>query len=227
MAVCPQAVAPKLVIPCCPPPAMIQPAEAICCPVSPQPAEAICCPVSPQPACPPSLTISASPDPLIAGHRVVVSGTLLRASGAGTPVTLWQRLRGQGQATQTAQATTDVTGSWSATLPSGSVMTDRSWYATADGVTSSTISEAVSAIVILVASHGRHGATLQGTVTPSHAGQRILVQRRVGRRWVTVARPRLGRHSRFRLHVRVHGKLQAVLPADSLNMRSVSPQIRL
>jgi hypothetical protein len=105
------------------------------------------------------------------------------------------------------------------------VVTNRSWYATADGVTSPTISESVSAIVTLAASHGRHGATLHGTVSPSHAGERVIVQRLVRGRWITVARPRLGRRSSFRIHVRLHGKLHAVLPADSRNMRSVSARV--
>jgi hypothetical protein len=106
-------------------------------------------------------------------------------------------------------------------------MTDRSWYATADGVTSTTISEPVSAIVTLAASRTRHGATLHGAVTPSHVGERVLIQRLVAGRWVTVARPRLGRRSRYRVHVRLHGKLQAVLRSDSVNALSTSAEIRL
>jgi hypothetical protein len=207
---------------------LVGPNVVSCCPLPVDTVDAVpvCC-VSGGPACQPSLTISASPDPLTAGARVTLSGALLRGSGAGTSVTLWQQQPGQGKPSQAGASTTDIAGNWSITLPAGSVMTDRSWYATADGVTSSTISEPVSAIVTLLASRGRHGATLHGSVMPSHVGERILLQRLVAGHWVTVARPRLGQRSLFRIHVRLHGKLQALLRADSLNALSISPELKL
>jgi hypothetical protein len=179
-----------------------------------------------QPVCQPSLTIGASPDPTPAGGQVDVSGELFRASGAGTSVQLWEKLPGQKDFTKAQQASTDATGSWSVTLPAGSVMTNRAWYATADGLQSTTLNEQVSAVVTLRASKTSHSATLRGTVTPSHSGERVLIQRLVQNAWVTIGHARLGRKSRFSILYpnapQVRATLRAVLPADARNVQSVS-----
>jgi hypothetical protein len=213
MVICPGAARPGIVQ-CCPLPINIEPAQPVCCNNTILP------------VCQPSLTIGASPDPTPAGGQVDVSGALLRASGAGMSVQLWQKLPGQKDFTKAQQATIAATGSWSVTLPAGSVMTNRAWYATADGLQSTTVNEQVSAVVTLVASKTSHSATLRGTVTPSHSGERVLIQRLVRNAWVTIGHARLGHKSRFTVRYRnaptVRATVRAVLPADATNVMSVS-----
>jgi hypothetical protein len=203
------------IVPCCGPPV----ATAAALP---------CCGAA-LPACPPNLTISAAPDPMAAGTEVVLSGALSRGTGTGTSVQLWQEPSGRHTFSKDGTAITDASGSWSITLASGTVMTNRSWYATADGIQSPTISEPVTALLTLAASRTRHSATVHGNVTPSHAGQRVLLQRLVGSSWVTIARPRLGRRSSFAVRYpyapHVRATLRAVLNADSRNAMSVSPKL--
>ncbi len=212
--VCPGAAGPR-VVSCCPLPVNIEPAQPVCCGTI-------------LPVCQPSLTIGASPDPAPAGGRVTVSGALLHGAGAGAgmPVQLWQKLPGEKDFARAQQVSTNATGSWSVSLAAGSVMTNRAWYATADGLQSTTLNEQVRAVVTLAASKTGHSATLSGTVTPSHAGQRVLIQRLVRGTWTTIGHARIGRRSRFAIRYpntpQVRATVRAVLPADARNVLSVS-----
>jgi hypothetical protein len=210
MIVCPVTAS---MLPCCGPP--IAEADAV-----------HCCPGPVQSTCLPNLTIGASPDPIAAGAKVTVSGALLytASSAAGVTVQLWQEVAGDDAFSQAGTATTDGSGTWSMTIPAGSVMTNRSWYATADGLRSVTVSEAVSAVVTLRAG----AAALHGSVTPGHARDRVWLQRRSGGRWVTVARTRLSRHSTFSFaRAGIHGTVRVLFAADKENALSVSKQLVL
>ena len=67
---------------------------------------------------------------------------------------------------------------------------------------------------------------LRGHVTPSHAGQIVLVEQRKGSQWTVIARPRLGHASNYGvMHRFVRAGtvvLRTVLPGDARNDRSGS-----
>ncbi len=200
------------VVPCCGPP--IAAPDPIPCCFGPVP-----------PVCQPSLSIAATPDPATAGAKVTISGALLHtASAAGKTVQLWQKAAGDAAFAKDGSATTDASGSWSIPIPAGTVMTNRSWYATADGLRSVTVSESVAAKVRLRAG----AATLQGSVTPAHPRSRVRLQRLSGRHWVTIARARLSRHSTFSFaRAGVHGTVRALVAADKENALSASNKLLL
>lgn len=200
------------VVPCCGPPVDgAAPSAVPCCPATVN-------------SCQPTLSIAASPDPMTAGAKVTISGTLTHSAGAGTTVQLWQKLAGAHSFSKDGTATTDVSGNWSMSLAAGKVMTNRSWYAVADGLQSSTISEPVSARIVL---HAR-ATKLYGLVSPVHARERVALQRLSGRRWVTVERVRLTRRSSFSFRRKgVRGSVRVLLASDKENALSVSKKLVL
>jgi hypothetical protein len=179
------------------------------------------------------LSIAASPDPSTAGRKVVISGGLTGNPVSGAQVVLWRELSGQSSFHQFAQTTTDSAGQYTFTLKRGSVNADQQWYVTAEGLTSPTLQQKVNALVGLTA--GSHTVTagqpvaLSGHVTPSHAGQVVLIEQIRGGSWAVIARPRLSHASGYTLsHKFMRAgavKLRAVLPADARNNRSNSPTL--
>lgn len=212
--ICP--LAPGVIIPCCGPPIVRTVMSA------PQPID--CCP-TPRP-CLSTVTIDSTPNPSMTDHGVVISGQVLGARTVGVPVVLWQRLPGESQFQQIATATTDASGKYTIKRTARHVDTDREWYVTVGAARSPTLSQGVAAVVALEATAGAHGSTIfAGHVSPAHRGERILLERRSAGGWITIARPRLSRRSSFHVGHRL-GRgivvLQAVLPPDSLNVRSAS-----
>ena len=161
----------------------------------------------------------------------MISGQLLGATTVGMPVVLWQRLPGDSQFHRMLKTTTDAAGKYRISRRARQVQTDREWFAIAGTIRSVTITQAVAAIVTLEAVAGKRGSTIfAGRVSPSHPGERILLQRHGSRGWLTIARPRLTRASTFTVSHRLAKgtvELQAVLPADSENVRSVSAPLML
>lgn len=228
--VCPLASAPSS---CCPGPIVASAQVLPCCAV----VTVGCCPVTPAaraiPAvCPAGLSIAARPSPGHAGENVTVSGRLGTGTVAGQTVILWERRAGQVNFGQVAHRRTGTTGSYSFRRR---VATNVDWYATSGTLTSVTLTEPVRATVRLRASVRESGAhrqlLLSGTVAPSHAGERVVLQRRRGRSWMTIARPELDARSRFAFvqhpAAGVGERLRAVLNADARNARSVSAVLEL
>jgi hypothetical protein len=184
-----------------------------------------CCPTIAA-LCPQTLTIASKPNPSTADRQVVVSGQLLGAATVGVTVELWQALAGQAQFTQVAKTTTDASGAYAITRGARQVQTDREWYVTAATMRSRTMAQAVHAVVTLAAIAGKHGTTIfAGHVSPSHKGERILLERHTSQGWRTIARPLLTRASTFRVRHRLGrgtAVLHAVLPADARNALSAS-----
>lgn len=187
-----------------------------------------CCTTTPCPSG--SITIAASPDPSTAGQKVVISGSMVGTPVAGTQVVLWRKLAGQSSFQQLAQTTTDGSGNYSFTMTPGTVMADQAWYVSASGMQSSTVQQQVAAVVA-VASSARsiavgHAIVLRGHVTPSHAGQVVLIEVKRGGAWRVLARPRLGHGSTYSVSHRFAragaDALRVVLPGDSQNARSTS-----
>ncbi len=247
--VCP--VSNAQIVPCCPLPprpaggssAEIQPIccqPTTCCTVSPTVCctdASACCPSGgccPTPCTTGSLTIAAAPNPSTAGRKVVISGAFVGNPVSGAQVVLWDKLAGHSSFQKLAQTTTDSSGRYTFTL-GGTVMTDQAWYAASNGVHSATLEQHVNALVGL--SSSTHAATvgravrLRGHVTPSHAGETVLIEQRRGGAWRAVARAKLGRTSSYSISHRFsqHGtvRLRAVLAGDARNDRSVSSTFTL
>jgi hypothetical protein len=173
------------------------------------------------------LTITAAPNPSTAGQKVVISGS----TAAGAQVVLWRELAGQSAFLQVAHTTTDAAGAYMFTLVGGAVMTDQEWYVTSNSMRSITVQQQVHALVGLASSAHSAAAVgqaivLSGRVTPSHAGEVVLIEQRRGATWRVIARPRLGRHSTYAASHRFATtgtvKLRTVLLGDARNARSVS-----
>jgi hypothetical protein len=225
---------------CCGPPVEQPLAASVCCPAqttgccttgccTPITAPSDCCVAS---ACEAALSIGATPDPAIDGQAATITGTLTGGTVAAQPVVLWERLTGQTAFSEVAQTTTDSSGDFRFVRL---VRTNAEWYAKAGLVASSTVLEPVLAAVTLHPSSVRPAAgakvTLSGSIAPSHAGERVALERLRGRRWVTIARPKLGKRSRFsvtqRLGAHAVERLRVVLEADARNARSVSAVIKI
>lgn len=244
--ICPEMRGPMIVPGCCPVPiqtAQQRPDAVPCCPT---PTNGGCCGTTPcctQGACcaqgstccigtctTGDLTIASSPDPSLAAHKVVISGGMTLNPVAGTQVVLWRELAGQSSFNKVTQTTTDSAGQYTITLKAGMVNADQQFYVTAAGLQSPTLHQNVNALVALSAS-ARSVATgtpitLRGHVTPSHAGEVVLIEQLFGKHWRVIARSRLGHGSSYVLS---HGfrqaggkKLKAVLLADARNARSSS-----
>ena len=245
--VCPQMRGPTIV-PCCPIPVQSPQRRPDAVPCCPTPTNGGCCGSTPcctqgtcctQGACctgtctPGDLTIASSPDPSVAGHKVVVSGGLTLNPVAGTQVVLWRELAGQTSFHKVTQTTTDSAGQYKITLKAGMVNADQQFYVTAAGLQSPTLHQTVDALVGLSASTRSVAAgtpiTLRGHVTPSHAGDAVLIEQLFGKHWMVVARSRLGHGSSYALSHRFQQaggkKLKAVLLADARNARSSSPTV--
>lgn len=160
---------------------------------------------------------------------MVISGT----ATAGAPLVLWRKRAGQSSFQQAATTTADTTGKYTFTLMRGTVMADQEWYVTSNGTRSSTITQQVKAIVALASSTRStvvgHEIVLRGHVTPSHAGQTVLLEISRGGAWQVIAKPRLGNTSTYTAS---HSfgrsgavKLRVVLRSDSRNQQSTSPTL--
>jgi hypothetical protein len=190
----------------------------------------ICCP-DPLPRrfpCLLGVTIASTPNPSTTGQGVTVSGRVLGAASAATSVELWQELPGQKAFQMAAQTNGSAAGNYSFMRIA---RWNTEWYVTAGARRSAIDSQGVRALVALsghvVRARRVQRIAVRGSVTPSHAGAQVLVEEAARGRWVIVARPRLGRFSRYRASVAFGrpgpARLRVVLPADAANVRSVSP----
>jgi hypothetical protein len=116
---------------------------------------------------------------------VTIAGRQLGAS-PGTTVELWEKLPRSTAFKPVAQALMGTVGQYQ--FVRNGIHTNRQWYVTAGTVRSATIQEKVHAIVSLTRSLGVR-------VSPNHAGEWVLIQKRTGRGWKLIARLRLGRAS--------------------------------
>jgi hypothetical protein len=157
---------------------------------------------------------------------------MLGSPAAGAEVFLRRELAGQSSFQQMAQTVTDSAGHYTFTM---SPMTNQAWYVTSNGIRSTTLDQQVHALVGL--STGVHLSAagqpilllLHGRVTPSHAGEAVLIERRTAGAWHVIARPRLGNRSTYAssLHFPSTGtvQLRTVLRGDARNVRSISRSV--
>lgn len=190
----------------------------------------VCCPVPTNDQCPSSPTISSAPDPSKEGHAVTISGRLFGSSASGATVVLWQKLAGQATFQQIDHTAADALGAYTFTEKAGTVRTNREWYVTANGTQSPTLTQAVQSRVGLDTARTSIAMNkvlvLTGRVAPSHAGERVRVERQTAHGWKIIARPVLSKLSTFLVRLRfgragtVH--LRVVFAGDSRNVRSYS-----
>lgn len=218
---------------CCPPPVIatsVRPDAVTCCPV---PTIAGCCgPASgttccATTTCPQGLTIVVNPSPVREGSKTTIGGTLSGTTVSGQNIDLYEKPAGQSTFSDVAQTQTSSSGTYQFVR---ALQTNAQWYATAASIQSPTVSETVLAAVRLHPSsvHPKAGAKVMfsGTVAPSHAGERVALQRLESGRWKTVARPKLSATSGFAIAEKMRGRTRArfrvVLAADARNALSVS-----
>ena len=139
------------------------------------------------------------------------------------------RALGQSTFHQVAQTTTDSAGQYQVHVETRHGQADQQWYVTANGLQSPTLDQSVNALVGLTGLQRvvvGQAMLLRGHVTPSHAGQLVLIEQRKGARWTVIARPRLGHASNYGLMHRFTRSgtvaLRTVLPGDARNDRSGS-----
>ena len=163
----------------------------------------------------------------------MISGVLTASPAAGAQVALWRERAGQSSFQQVAQTTTDSSGGYTFTLKRGTVMADQAWYVTSGSLLSATLEQSVRALVGLTPAArtivAGQAVGLHGHVTPSHAGNVVLIEQRRGGSWHVIARPRLSKGSNYSLSHRFmtagKSELRAVLGVDARNLASDSPTV--
>ena len=153
----------------------------------------------------------------------------------GVTITLWRRFPGQRSFTPVARTRTIANGSYGFTFRAGAVTTNRDWVATARGLRSRTLSELAQPVVTLASTATFAVAgdieTFSGKLQPRNAGQQVSLQRRVGARWLTVARPRVASDATFSAsHRFTTGRTEqwrALVPKSAKNLESASPTLKI
>jgi phospholipase C len=186
-----------------------------------------------------ALTIYASPNPVTATRQLTVFGRLTGVRKGvrrcGIEITLLRRYPKQHRFSPVARTLTNSAGTYSFLMPAGSVATNREWLATAHGLKSRTVAEHVRPSVTLTSTATFAVAgdveTLSGALAPSRAGQVVSLQRRVGPKWVTVARPKLGRGGSFSVaHTFTTGRTEqwrAMVPTSIQNLGASSTTLKI
>lgn len=185
------------------------------------------------------LTIRTSADPISAGQGVLIYGRLWGPDNAGKRIWLFHRIDPAGHFTPVGVTRTDGAGFYEFIRADGVVKTNRNWFVLGPHYTHSrTVHEWVSSVVTLSA-----GATtamtaqpvdFSGTVFPSHAGQRVLLQEQVstnGNGWKTLEAGRTNGESAFSIahHFRTAGSytLRAFFRGDPRNIAGASPSVEI
>jgi hypothetical protein len=185
------------------------------------------------------LTISATPNPIIAGEGVLIYGQLKGTDIAGKSIVLFHHISDSGQGyTRIGQTTTDSHGFYEFTRAVGVVETNRSWFvrlAATPSVHSRTVHERVAALVSLAASSTsaltRHPVTLTGHVSPNHAFERVVLQEQIGSTddWKALKSGRLGPGSNYSITYgwKVSGEhtVRVVFRGDNRNVRGYSDSV--
>ena len=176
---------------------------------------------------PPSLTFLAAPRTIVFGKSAVLSGNLTRGGvpQAGQPVTLAAQPIGAPAFTPLPTATTDGSGNFSALVKP----TKRTTYQAGFGGLFPTTVVLVKHKITLKGRRASGKIYLNGTVGPKHARRVIVIQRKKGSRWVTIARVRTTRRSTFKLIRKAPAKralFRAKIGADKEHLANLSRSVR-
>jgi phospholipase C len=186
-----------------------------------------------------ALAIHAAPNPVSAAQPVTVFGQLVSVlhgvSGCGLTITLWRRFPAQRRFSAIARTLTTAGGRYRFVFAAGSVATNRDWFVSAPGLESRIVAEYVRPVVTLSSTAtfavAGDAETLSGLVVPSQSGQPVTLERHVGRKWLTVARPRVGRGGTFAIvHTFTTGRTEqwrAIVPSSVHNLGGTSPVLQI
>jgi plastocyanin len=179
-------------------------------------------------------TITAAPNPTTTGDPVVIFGT----APAGAKVVLWHRIAGRPVFTVVQRTTADSAGRYEFTRADGVVTTNRNWFVMSKGRRSRTVHEKVSAEISLSGPDGQvlttgTPYTFSGTISPVHAGDRVLLQRQSasanGDNWSTIDRGRIGPNGGFSVvHRFTHpgdADLRVAFSGDNFNIAGASGEL--
>jgi predicted GH43/DUF377 family glycosyl hydrolase len=177
------------------------------------------------PPAPPALTFGAAPRTIVFGQTALLSGTLMRAGAPlpGQSVALGAQPVGTPTFTTLPPATTDAAGNFrSAVKP-----TKRTTYKAGFGglLPEPTATVLVKHKITLKGRRLSGKVYLNGTIGPRHVRRLVLIQRKVGRRWVTIARVRTTRRSTFKLVRKAPAKralFRARIAADKEHLANIS-----
>ncbi len=182
-----------------------------------------------------TLTINATPNPVIAGQSIFVYGQLSGGNVSGQTIRLYSRIPATPGVHLVATTTTNSFGFYEFNGPGGALYTNRVLFVRGPSVRSPSLRERVSALVSLSASatsaDTRHPIVFSGHVTPNHAGEPILLQEQglKSEVWHTVKRDVIGPGSNYSITYRfvIPGErmVRALLPGDVRNIRSASDSI--
>jgi phospholipase C len=181
------------------------------------------------------VTSFARPNPATAGSAVVIHGRVIAVHRHRVAVVLWRRLPGRDRFHRVLRTMTRPSGRYAVAIPPGVVETNQRWFVASHGIRSRVHRLSVRAVVTLAVSDDNptvgDRVTLSGSVSPSHAGQRVLIEQRTARHWRVIARTRLDSTSKFSVEHAFPAAgvapLRAVLRPDRRNAFSSSPVVKV
>jgi hypothetical protein len=183
----------------------------------------------PPPPAPPTVTLLAAPRTVVFGRTSTLTGTVTRSGAplAGQVVTLAAQPLGATTFASLPAVTTDAAGSFRLVVKP----TKRTTYkATLAGASSEpVVTVAVKHLITLKAVRRSGKLYLRGTVGPRHARRVVVIQKRRGTRWVTIARVRTTRRSTFQLvrkAAKTRSRFRARIGADREHLANVSRVVR-
>jgi phospholipase C len=179
------------------------------------------------------VTSFARPNPTVADAPVLIAGRVMRTHNHRVSVSLWRQLPGRRQFHRMLRTTTTRSGRYAIVIPAGVIATNQRWLVRSHGVRSRVHKLSVRALVTLAASDTNptvgDPVTLSGSVSPAHAGQRVLIEQRTKAHWRVIATARLDATSNFAVKHKFNtpglASLRAVLRPDRRNVFSSSPVV--
>jgi predicted GH43/DUF377 family glycosyl hydrolase len=182
---------------------------------------------APPPPLPPALSFLAAPKTIVFGKSAVLSGNLTRGGvpQPGQPVTLAAQPIGAPTFTPLPTAMTDTAGNFSALIKP----TKRTTYQAGFGGLFPTAVVLVKHKITLKGKRRSGKIYLNGTVGPKHVRRVVLIQRKKGTRWVTIARVKTTRRSTFKLVRKApskRGLFRAKIGADKEHLANLSRAVR-
>ena len=178
---------------------------------------------------PPSLSFLAAPKTIVFGKSAKLSGNLARGGvpQAGQPVTLAAQPIGAPGFTPLPTAMTDSAGNYSALVKPVKRTTYKAGFG---GLSPEPTTVVLVRHKLTLKGKRRSGKVyLTGTVGPKHVRRVVVVQRKKGSRWVTIARVKTTRRSTFKVVRKAPAKralFRAKIGADKEHLANTSKSVR-
>ena len=181
------------------------------------------------PPAPPTLTLVAAPKTIVFGRTTALSGTLTRAGEplGGQVVALAARPLGTTAFKPLPSVTTDAAGRFRLVVKPAKRTTYRASIAGAASAPTAVV--AVKHLITLKALRRSGKLYLRGTVGPRHPRRVVVIQKRRGGRWVTIAKVRTSRRSTFQLVRKAsstRSPYRARIAADREHLANISRVVR-